>query len=87
MKVDRVVKSLDLMGRKEPPMATCPACGLDEPLVMTFEFRGYEFICMNCGGKYDFLEPVPAPDTPELGAKQIERQKQYDAERAARQPG
>lgn len=63
-------------------VATCPADG--EPLVGTFEFRGFEFICMVCGTKYEFLQPRPAPETPELMARHDELKAQYDAEHKAR---
>lgn len=78
--------ALDLLGRRQgnPPMAMCRRCP-DEPLVMTFEFPKYEFICMNCKSLYGFLDPRPAEETPEIKAKQIERQKQYEAERKARE--
>lgn len=49
------------------PIATCP--NDDEPLVLTFEFPGYEFICMVCGNKYEFLAPKTALATPELIAR------------------
>jgi hypothetical protein len=76
--------ALDLLGRKgNPPMAMCRRCD-DEPLVMTFEFPGAEFVCMNCKALYGFLDPRPAEETPELRAKYEQRLKEYEAERAAK---
>ena len=62
--------------------ACCPADG--EPLISTFEFRGFEFICMVCGQKYGFLAPVGKPETPELIARHDELKAKYDEERVAR---
>lgn len=64
------------------PTATCRADG--EPLVFTFEYPRYEFICMVCGEKYGFLDPAPAESTPELEARHAELRAQYETERAAR---
>jgi hypothetical protein len=63
-------------------MACCRDDG--EPLISTFEFRGFEFICAVCGTKYGFLEPVGKPETPELEARYEELRAHYKAERAAR---
>lgn len=70
---------------REPPMATCPSD--DEPLVMTFEFPGAEFICVVCDRTYGFLSPKPAVSTPELVARQLELKAKYDAAREARLEG
>lgn len=51
----------------EARMATCHID--DEPLVMTFAFRGKEFICMSCGSRYTYFGPKPAGETPELDAR------------------
>lgn len=67
------------------PMATCPRDG--EPLVMTFEFDGAEFICVVCGMKYGWLAPSKAAATPELTARLAELQVQYDHERDERSHG
>lgn len=67
---------------RQRPMATCPADG--EPLVFTFEFRGYEFVCVPCGRKYGFLSPKPVEVTAEREARLAELQTQYDTERAQR---
>lgn len=66
-----------------PKMAMCPRC--NEPLVCTMEFRGAEFVCMVCRGRFGFLAPVPAEPTAELDARHDELRAQYDRERAARQ--
>lgn len=58
-------------------IATCPHCGVDEPLVMTFAFSGAEFICLGCGGTFGFLDPVGAVETPELLARMEERKAEW----------
>lgn len=63
-------------------MATCPVDG--EPLVMTFEFPGKEFICVVCSRLYEFFGPKPAVSTPELEARYAEHKATYDAALAAR---
>lgn len=63
--------------------ATCPSDG--EPLVSTFEFRSAEFYCVICGRKYGFLEPVGAPETPQIEARHAELKARYQVEREARQ--
>lgn len=68
---------------KNPPVACCPDC--EEPLVMTMEFRGAEFICMVCRRLFGFLSPTPKDETPELRARYDELKAQYDAERAERE--
>ena len=55
------------MPERVVPMATCPRDGA--PLIMTMAFRGYEFICLECGAKMGFLDPRPAEPTPELDAR------------------
>lgn len=64
-------------------VATCPVDG--EPLVSTFEFPKYEFICVVCDRLYGFLQPQPAQETPELMARHDELREQYVAARKARQ--
>lgn len=75
-------KALNLMSKKEPPVACCPTCRPDEPLVMTFERRGYEFTCMKCGRWFGFLDPRAVTATPELDALTEQRKAEYDARRA-----
>ena len=48
-----------------PRVAMCPACP-DEVLVATFRWPGAEFYCLACDGRYDFVDPRPAEETPEL---------------------
>lgn len=69
--------SLDLVGRKVTPTATCPQDGA--PLIMTFEMPGAEFLCMECGQYSGFLAPVPADPTPELDARYLELKARFDA--------
>lgn len=64
------------------PVATCRVDG--EPLVMTFEFPKYEFICQVCKKLYDFFGPKPADETPELLARYEELKAEYEKERAER---
>lgn len=45
-------------------IATCPSCG--DVLVMTMAWRRKEFVCLGCGSLWEFLEPQPADETPEL---------------------
>lgn len=77
----RVDTALKLIGG-EKPMATCPHD--DEPLIMTLEFKGAEFICMVCERKFGFLSPKPATWTQELQDRYEVLKAQYDAERAER---
>lgn len=52
------------------PTATCPTCA--EVLLMTFERRGKEFICLGCGAWWEFLQPRAVPTTPETEARHEE---------------
>jgi hypothetical protein len=45
-------------------VATCPSCG--DVLVMTFAFRGSEFVCLGCGALLGFVDPRGVDETPEL---------------------
>ena len=54
----------------KPPMATCPGC--DEPLVGTFDWPGYEFVCVCCGRHLGFVEQKPAESTPTIEARHAE---------------
>jgi hypothetical protein len=66
-------------GKKDgppPPMATCPRD--DTPLIGTGAFRGAEFFCLTCGGKFGFLAPKPAEATPELNARYEALQAEWD---------
>ena len=60
----------------KPPMATCPHCS--EPLIATFRFRGYEFVCVCCERKWGFVDPVPVVSTPELEARYAELKARWD---------
>ena len=60
----------------DPPMALCPRC--EEPLVATFYFPGYEFVCMGCGKRVEFFGPKRGVSTPELEARQAEHQAAFD---------
>lgn len=69
-------KALEMIGRKGPKVAMCPR-DRDEPLVCTFDRRGYEFTCLKCGGWYGWLDPLPADETPELLALCEQRKQEY----------
>lgn len=71
------VTAMDLINRKEAPMATCPRDG--EPLISTFKYPGAEFVCMVCGGKLGFLAPTPKKETPELTKRYEELKARFDA--------
>lgn len=58
-----------------PPMATCHAD--DEPLVMTFEAPGYEFICMVCRTRYEFFGPKAVEWTEQRQARLDELEIEY----------
>ena len=45
-------------------VATCPGC--HDVLVMTFAWRGSEFVCLGCGALLGFLGPRGVDETPEL---------------------
>lgn len=66
----------------ETPMAGCHTC--NEPLVLTFEFAGKEFICVVCGQLYEYFGPKHLEWTPELQARHDELAAQYDTERKER---
>lgn len=69
--------ALDLIGRDEPPMATCPRDG--EPLILTFERPGAEFHCLICGSWLGFLAPRPAKKTDALNARLAELEALFKA--------
>ena len=85
--MSEIVKALEMAldsiarnrGGRRPPVATCPSCG--EPLVMTLKFRGKEFICVECGRTWGFVEPTPKEETPEL----LDRLAELNAKWKARQ--
>lgn len=74
--VTALAASAALVVRRDPPMATCPADG--SPLIGTFERRGAEFLCMECGTYLGFLAPEPATVTPELEARYAELKAAFD---------
>jgi hypothetical protein len=62
-------------------MATCHVD--NEPLVGTLKFRGYEFICVVCERKYEFLSPKAAVETPELRARYEELRARWRGQQEA----
>ena len=66
------------------PTACCPHDG--EPLILTMEYSGAEFICMVCNGLFGYLDPVPGEPTPERLARHAELKALYQADYAARHP-
>lgn len=71
-----LVATVNLIGRKEPPMACCPKDG--EPLISTLKYRGAEFVCMVCGSLLGFLSPTPKDVTPELTERYEFLQQEFD---------
>ena len=57
-------------------IAMCSACH-EEPLVMTFFFRGKEFICLKCGRLYEFFGPEAANETKTRLAKMESRKAEW----------
>ncbi len=49
--------------------ASIAGCECGAPLVMTFAFTKFEFICLECGRQYGWLEPCEMPATPENEAR------------------
>ncbi len=66
-----------VFGERVPQTAVCPKDG--EPLVMSLERAGYEFVCIICGNWLGFLSPNGATPTPELDARYEELLAQYKA--------
>lgn len=60
-------------------VAMCPNC--NTPLVMTFKYRYKEFICLECRGLFEFLQPIAAEETPAL----LDKMAQYQADWIAEQ--
>jgi hypothetical protein len=58
-------------GRREgpPPMACCPCCPGEVPLISTMLFAGAEFYCLECGAQVGFVNPKPVVETPELAKR------------------
>lgn len=75
----RIDTAVELL-KGEKPMAVCPRCQGDQPLISTLKFRGAEFICMQCRGLFGFLAPRPVKVTPELQARHDELREQFLAE-------
>lgn len=64
-----LAKGLELLSRRgNPPIACCPACVDPTPLVCTLVFRHAEFYCLDCGGRFGFLEPRAEDKSDELDA-------------------
>lgn len=59
----------------------CRKCG--EPVVFTFEFRGAEYYCVECGATDDIFAPR-APATVELQHRLDELTERYERDRAER---
>lgn len=73
-----VVKGIDLLSRKIPPMACCPRCEEATPLIGTIVFYQAEFYCLECGGRFGFLDPRTADPSPELSAHHARLQAEWD---------
>lgn len=72
------VKAFDLIGRKTAPMACCPDCEGDVPLISTLHFAYAEFYCLECGGHFGFLDPKAVEDTPQLKARHLRLRAEFD---------
>jgi hypothetical protein len=60
------------------PIALCPTCG--EPLISTFAFSGYEFLCLCCGRRVTFFGPKKGDgDNPRLVDRLAQLQAEWDA--------
>lgn len=59
----------------KPPLACCPDCG--EPLIGTMLFPFKEFVCIECGALWGFVEPVPKKDEPPLSERAWELQRDW----------
>lgn len=59
------------------PIALCPTCA--EPLISTFMFTGYEFLCICCGRRVTYIGPVRGDgDDPKVSARLAELQALWD---------
>lgn len=59
------------------PIALCPGCS--EPLIATFAFSGYEFLCICCGRRVTFFGPRRGDGTdPILQARLAKLQEEWD---------
>lgn len=67
------------------PMALCVDC--HEPLVMTKEWSGFDFVCVVCGRKHTFMEPTPGVTTEALRGRQSMLRIRYDLEAGRRARG
>jgi hypothetical protein len=52
------------MSERVAPFAICSRDS--EPLIVSFEEPGYEWLCMVCGNRYAYFGPAAASGTPEL---------------------
>jgi hypothetical protein len=57
-------------------LATCPVDGT--PLIMTMAFRGAEFYCLECGGRFGWLQPHGVEPTPELEERYEKLKAEWD---------
>jgi hypothetical protein len=69
------IKALDLMSRKEPPVALCRNDA--QPLVSTMLWPRAEWLCLACGGHYGWLDPLKGEPTPELVALSEQRRDEW----------
>lgn len=63
-------------------MACCPRCHradeVDVPLICTLAFSGAEFYCLECGGRFGWLDPIGRKPTEEITAHQERLQAEWD---------
>jgi hypothetical protein len=65
-------------------IACCNVCDPAEPLVITFEFKYHEYICMKCGSLFGFLGVRREDSTDDLSAKHLSNLEKYNTEREER---
>lgn len=58
------------------PTAGCPRDRT--PLIATIAFPKAEFYCLECGGHFGFLDPVPLEPTPEINKQMEALQAEWD---------
>jgi hypothetical protein len=69
--------------RQSSPIALCPGCS--EPLIATFAYSGYEFLCICCGQRVTFFGPRRGDgDDEQLQARMAELQAEWDEHVGAR---
>lgn len=63
-------------------MKVCPRDG--EPVIFTLEFRGAEYVCIECGWLGGVFSPSEVPADHGMALRHAELRERYEAERAER---